>query len=278
MYDANPQNFLSNLTMSSLGTLRNTFPVISGNTLSLSLEIPFIPSQLTYEVYNESNSQCVTQANVTELETNEREGLIFLFHQIKAEDTCTPGDFLYNFNIVNEDSSKIFTRQVHVKVISRLPDKSIQLLTSLRSLLSDDVIPKRGQVWTDLELLEYLNLAMMETNGTPTLTNFCLNSAPSNWGFLLVIGAEYHALRALYNRESRDVFSFNDDGISVDISVRSEKYMNMINHLSGTYTKMREDLKRHFRPVGRAYNSSFTDLSIRNLRPFLLSSSLGSTY
>lgn len=269
-FDANPQNFLTKLQVPSFATLRNTFPVIQGNSVTLSLEIPWIPDIVEYDVYSECSNQLVSKANSIELKTDQRYNQIFLLHHIKPEDTCTSGDFLYNFNIMSTDRSRVFTKQVHLKVISRLPDKSIQLLTTVRTLLSDDSTPIRGQVFTDLELLEYLNLAMMEVNGTPTLTRFTINTADPVFGFLLVLGAEYHALRSLYNRESRDVFSFNDDGISVDISIRGEKYMNMINHLSGTYTQMKAELKKHYRPYGRAHNSEYVNLSIRNLRPFMI--------
>lgn len=266
-------NFLTNLTPNSLGSLRNTYPVIAENSVTMSIETPFIPESVTLQVIQEGSNQEVFTNQLVNIVTNEEYGLILLYHNIFPNETCTPGEYLYNFDLTSE--TQTITRQARLRVFPRLPVKSIQLLTTLRALLSDDPLTKRTQVWSDLELLEYLELAMMEVNGTPTLTSFCLDSSPPNWGYMLVIGAEYHALRALYNRESRDVFSFNDDGLSVDISVRSEKYMNMINHLSGTYTKSKDDLKRHFRPRGMAYNSSYTDLSIRNLRPFLIASNLG---
>lgn len=274
------QNIYSRLTPPSLASSTSYFPVLESNSAMLEIELPWEPESLDIE-YQRADGKVIAKPATAPVFTRDPDtGKIFLLYFATDQETCVPGDNHYAFTVKREipQGTEIKTLQATLRIYRTFPDRVTNLIRMTRMTLQDDPTEQRRQIWSDIELYDLLNIVMMEINGTPTLTNFDLTNAPGVFGFLLVIGAEYHALRALYNNEIRNRFSFNDDGISIDLNTRAEGFMQMINHLYTTYSTQKQEIKRNWRPRAYAIESSFTTANFSNLRPYTVANLRGFNY
>lgn len=275
----NPNIITAAQPASQFASIMNIYPVFQGNTVTFEIECPFDPDEIYVERSLQGQKQEQRCSGIPHLKRDTVTGKSYVYYHVKEEETCPPGNYVYSFHLKKHDPVQhTKTIQTELQVFPLAKSPTISMMRSVRMLLSDDPTETRRQVWSDMELLGFLNIALGEVNSTPTFTYFNLDGVPPIWNFILVIGAEYHALRSLYNIETRDRFSFNDDGISFDINHRSEGFMQMINHLYTTYSTQRVEMKKNFRPRAAAIASSYDTISYFNLRPYVVANLRGFNY
>lgn len=101
-----------------------------------------------------------------------------------------------------------------------------------------------GQIWTDEELLEYLNMALDKWNMHPPATeelcdvNALCQRKPS-WKAALLWGAVVNAAMALAFNWTADEFDYSIGGISLNID-KSSKYMSLKENAESQWDKLVE--------------------------------------
>jgi len=73
-----------------------------------------------------------------------------------------------------------------------LKDLPEETLRSLNTLVEED----RGERWTNIQLLAYLQQALAEINNSPPMTNYDINNYPSAWRACIINGGIIYALIA----------------------------------------------------------------------------------
>ncbi len=95
-----------------------------------------------------------------------------------------------------------------------------------------------GYIWEDVELLEFLRVALDSINMYPPQTFYGtldqLMSQHRNWRTLLFTGAMVHAINAVALNWVADEFAYSIGGVSLDIE-KSSKYQSMANDMSSRF-------------------------------------------
>jgi hypothetical protein len=141
-----------------------------------------------------------------------------------------------------------------------------QMLQILRDSLSDNAPNIRAKQWSDGELFNFLQLALMDVNSMPAITVFSLANFPDNWSGVVVEGAIAAALRAMLLELGKTDIDFNDNGISVSIARRVDTMLALYNDAVQRFTTQAAALKKNFRPRGMNIISGSTSMNLRSLR------------
>lgn len=139
-------------------------------------------------------------------------------------------------------------------------------LELLRDALADNIPNITRKQWSDEELLNFLQLAMMDINMFPTLTNFNLENFPDGWMGLLIEGAVALSLRAIILEMAMHDIDFNDNGLSVSISRRLDNYMALYNDAAARFQENAKLVKKQIRPFGVNIISGMVAFNSRSLR------------
>ena len=85
-----------------------------------------------------------------------------------------------------------------------------------------------GYIWLDPTILRMLDIAIAKLNtwNPKNLTNFTLDTVPTDWGKAAAIGAASSCLSAEGARWAADEFSYSLNGVSLDIN-KSQLYMSL---------------------------------------------------
>ena len=142
-----------------------------------------------------------------------------------------------------------------------------QLLNLLRDALADNMPNIKRKKWDDEELISFLTIALNDMNGTPSVSNFTLDSVPTNWGSIMIEGAVAWALRAYLIELMSQNIDFNDNGLSVSINNVVQGYLQLYNDAATRFQTQTQLLKRNFRPMGNSILSGqVSGFSVRSLR------------
>jgi hypothetical protein len=170
--------------------------------------------------------------------------------------------------ILNPINSKVLTASskrekeliYHLRVMLKdLPDDTIRSLGTL-------VEEQRGERWSDMQLLVYLNQAIADINAEPAHTSYTLDNFPEAWKACVINGAMIFSLVAEGVLQVGEQFSYSDNGISLSINL-AQGYQSMAQMLLAGYTQLKKDIKRAMRPQAASIKSSPAPVRIRSYAP-----------
>jgi len=115
----------------------------------------------------------------------------------------------------------------------------------------------RGYRWTDDSLYMHLVQACNYLNLIPPDTSFDLESIPAPWQPVMLLQAMAYALYDLAILWINEEFSYNLNGMSLDIT-RSDKYMNVAQTLQGQVDTQLTDAKRRLHYMVGLRQSRYT--------------------
>lgn len=155
--------------------------------------------------------------------------------------------------------------------------KEKELLHHLRTMLKDTpdnvlrtlntlVEEQRGERWTDAQLMIYLHQAMGDINAEPPHTIYDLNNVPDSWHSCVVLGGTIFALIAEGVLQVGESFSYNDNGISLNINL-AQGYQSVAQMLLNSYTEMKKNIKKAMRPRAASIKSGHPAVKIRSYAP-----------
>lgn len=171
----------------------------------------------------------------------------------------------------------IILTPINSKVPSPMSKKERELVFQLRVMLKDLpddtyrslstlVEEQRGERWSDMQLLVYLNQAVADINAEPAQTNFNIENFPDAWKACIINGGMIFALIAEGILQVGEQFSYSDNGISLSINL-AQGYQSMAQMLLAGYTQLKKDIKRSMRPHAAGVKSSPAPVRIRSYAP-----------
>lgn len=169
---------------------------------------------------------------------------------------------LESLNEVNDhiytDRERDLIRRLRV-MLKDLPDETMRSLNTL-------VEEQRGERWSDILLLTYLQNAVADINSVPIATFYDINNFPDNWTACIVTGGLIFALIAEAIIQNGESFSYGDNGISLQINL-AQGYQSMAQMLLSGYDQLKKDIKRSIRPRGVVLKSDPAPVRIRSYAP-----------
>lgn len=148
----------------------------------------------------------------------------------------------------------------HLRVMLKdLPNDTFRSLNTL-------VEEQRGERWSDMQLLVYINQAVSDINAEPPHTQYDISSFPYQWKACVMNGSLIFALIAEGILQNGEQFSYSDNGISLSINL-AQGYQSMAQMLLSGYTQLKKDIKRAMRPTAAGIKSSPAPTRIRSYAP-----------
>lgn len=148
----------------------------------------------------------------------------------------------------------------HLRIMLKdIPD---DVYRSLNTLVEE----QRGERWSDIQLLVYLNQAIADINAEPAHTGYDLENFPEAWKAAVIQGGLIFALIAEGILQQGEQFSYSDGGISLSVNL-AQGYQSMAQMLLGGYTQMKTNIKRAFRPHAAGVKSSPAPVRVRSYAP-----------
>ncbi|MNV37516.1 hypothetical protein D3C71_1290380 [compost metagenome] len=144
-------------------------------------------------------------------------------------------------------------------MLNDLPDDTYRSLGTL-------VEEQRGERWSDMKLLIYLQQAVADINAEPAHTSHTLSNFPEAWKACIINGGMIFALISEGILQVGEQFSYSDNGISLAINL-SQGYQSMAQMLLQGYTQLKKDIKRAMRPVASGIQSNANAVRIRSYAP-----------
>lgn len=144
-------------------------------------------------------------------------------------------------------------------MLKDLPDDVLRTLNTL-------VEEQRGERWTDMQLLIYLNQSIGDINAEPAHTIYDLNNFPSAWKSCIILGGMIFALIAEGILQVGEAFSYSDNGISLNINL-AQGYQSAAQMLLNSYTEMKKNIKRAMRPHAASIKTGNPAVKIRSYAP-----------
>ncbi|MFW6015071.1 MAG: hypothetical protein ACOCRK_01385 [bacterium] len=166
---------------------------------------------------------------------------------------------------VNDFITQDFTKRerqliYHLRVMLKdLPD---DVYRSLNTLVEE----QRGERWTDMQLLVYLNQAIADINNEPPYTNYSLENFPGAWKAAVINGSMIFALISEGILQIGEQFSYSDNGISLSVNL-AQGYQSMAQMLMTGYNQLKSNIKRAMRPHAAGLRSSPSPVRIRSYAP-----------
>jgi hypothetical protein len=148
----------------------------------------------------------------------------------------------------------------HLRVM--LKDVPDDVYRSLNTLVEE----QRGERWTDMQLLVYINQAVADINAEPPHTIYGIEDFPEQWKACIMNGSVIFALIAEGILQNGEQFSYSDNGISLSINL-AQGYQSMAQMLLTGYTQLKKDIKRAMRPKPAGLKSSPAPVRIRSYAP-----------
>lgn len=143
-----------------------------------------------------------------------------------------------------------------------LKDLPEQVNRTLGTLVEQD----RGERWSDMQLLIYLNQAVADINAEPAMTSNTIEDFPEPWRACVINGGMIFALIAEGVLQVGETFSYSDNGISLSLNL-AQGYQSLAQMLLTGYTQLKKDIKRSMRPMAAGIQSSPNAVRIRSYAP-----------
>lgn len=144
-------------------------------------------------------------------------------------------------------------------MLKDLPDDTYRSLNTL-------VEEQRGERWSDMQLLIYINQAVADLNAEPAHTAYVTEDFPEQWKACVINGALIFSLIAESILQVGEQFSYSDNGISLSINL-AQGYQSMAQMLLTGYIQMRQTIKKAMRPQASGIRSSPNSVRIRSYAP-----------
>ena len=152
-----------------------------------------------------------------------------------------------------------------------------ELLHSLRVMLKDTptdtmhtlntlVEEQRGERWSDVQLMVYLNQAISDINAEPAHTLYELSNFPESWKACVLNGSLIFSLIGESILQNGEQFSYSDNGISLNVNL-AQGYQSMAQLLLGSYVEMKKNIKKAMRPHAAGIKSGGPAVKIRSYAP-----------
>jgi hypothetical protein len=153
-------------------------------------------------------------------------------------------------------------RELVFRLRGMLKDLPDDVMRSLNTLVEE----QRGERWTDMMLLGYLQQALAEINAEPAITSFDMSNFPDGWTACVLNGGVIWALIAEGILQNGESFSYSDNGISLQVNL-AQGYQSMAQMLLTGYSQLKKDIKRSMRPFASSIKSSPAPVRIRSYAP-----------
>lgn len=140
-------------------------------------------------------------------------------------------------------------------MLKDLPDDVLRTLNTL-------VEEQRGERWTDMQLIIYLNQSIGDINVEPAHTIYDLNNFPPAWKSCVILGGMIFALIAEGILQVGEAFSYSDNGISLNINL-AQGYQSAAQLLLNSYSEMKKNIKRAMRPHAASIKTGNPAVKIR---------------
>ena len=141
----------------------------------------------------------------------------------------------------------------HLRVALRdnQPDRNYHAVPPRSSREVQAFSNRVGFIWTDEELLSYLQIALSElnSNNPKTSKTFQLTDFPDFWLGVIIDIASVRAVMAMALNWTADGFNYSISGLSLDLN-KGEQYLSLKASLEGTL-KDKKDAATACRPISR---------------------------
>lgn len=144
-------------------------------------------------------------------------------------------------------------------MLKDIPD---DVYRSLNTLVEE----QRGERWSDMQLLIYINQAMADINAEPAHSEYDLTNFPPSWRACILNGGLIFALIAESILQTGEAFSYSDNGISLSINL-AQGYQSMAQMLLTGYIQMRQTIKKAMRPQAAGLKSNANSVRLRSYAP-----------
>ena len=122
-----------------------------------------------------------------------------------------------------------------------------QLIQYLRQLLNDT--DSSCEIFSDSQLLSYIDLSLQSVNSHPTWTFYTLESLPRDWYNVTVLGAYIYALNAQGLTERARNFNISDQGVSYTPPDLPGHFQNLAQAMDAKFLAEKERIKANVRPA-----------------------------
>lgn len=156
-----------------------------------------------------------------------------------------------------------YERELVHKLRTLLRDLPEDIFRSLNTLVERSY----GEHFTDQTLLVYLNWSLGMMNAEPLATAYTLDSFPTSWESVLLLGAEIIALFGESILQNWHAFSYSDNGLSISINSAGQ-FSGLAGQLQSIFSSSVTGLKRYIRPnVAAVYGGAQTQTRLRSYSP-----------
>jgi len=122
-----------------------------------------------------------------------------------------------------------------------------QLIQYLRQTLNDT--DSACEIFSDSQLLSYIDMALQSVNSHPTWTFYTLDSVPRDWYNCIVIGAYVYAINAQGIVEIARNFNISDQGVNYTPPPIPQHYMSLAQAMEAKFEAEKERIKANVRPA-----------------------------
>lgn len=129
-----------------------------------------------------------------------------------------------------------------------------QLTQYLRQILNDT--DSGCEIFSDSQLLSYIDLGLMSVNSHPTWTFYTLDSVPRDWYNCIVLGAYVYALNAQGLVERARNFNISDQGVSYTPPDLPGHFQSLAQLMDAKFLAEKERIKANVKPAPIGLGSS----------------------
>ncbi len=122
-----------------------------------------------------------------------------------------------------------------------------QLIHYLRQVLNDT--DSSCEIFSDSQLLSYLDLSLQSVNSHPTWTYYTLEAIPRDWMNVVVLGGYIYALNAQGLVERARNFSISDQGVSYQPPDLPGHFQSLAQAMETKFEAEKERIKANVRPA-----------------------------
>ena len=126
-------------------------------------------------------------------------------------------------------------------------DRENHFIQYLRQVLNDT--DSACQIFDDMQLFTYVDLAMQDVNSHPMKTFYTLDTVPRDWVNVVVLGAYVFALNAQSITEKARNFNVSDQGISYTPPDVPGHLTSIATQMEQKYQLEKEKIKANEKPA-----------------------------
>jgi len=122
-----------------------------------------------------------------------------------------------------------------------------QLIQYLRQVLNDT--DSSCEIFSDSQILSYIDLALQSVNSHPTWTFYTLESLPRDWYNVIILGGYVYALNAQGLVERARNFTIGDQGVNYNPPDLPGHFQSLAQAMEAKFEAEKERIKANVRPA-----------------------------